>query len=301
MINIKYLKSVQTGEPNSKDFIVEFTTADIPLTMTGTSPINGAMKVPLDVQPLISFSTGVGLNYDNTNLDFENICLKEDDGTTVTRTLNSDGGSYWIKPDKPLKPNTHYTMIIPAGYIKILKTGTPSTEDFSFSFTTRLDDDNTEELTGTFSISNVENGILQGNVANLVVELVNPIRFSSKGHFGFYYYSGEDMKLDYSWWPTENRNEIIAKPGTNVFHFERNTSTFPCKFRAVFYQDTENIIELGSVVINSHLTEINKLTSEPSCFDIYNLQGHKIRSKVSTTDGLPKGIYIVNGKKKVVQ
>ena len=34
-------------------------------------------------------------------------------------------------------------------------------------------------------------------------------------------------------------------------------------------------------------------------FDVYNLQGRKVLSRVSSLDGLPKGMYIVNGKKIV--
>ena len=48
-------------------------------------------------------------------------------------------------------------------------------------------------------------------------------------------------------------------------------------------------------------TSISEIEKQSVYLDVYNLQGHKIRSKVSTTDGLPKGIYIVNGKKMVVQ
>ncbi len=48
-------------------------------------------------------------------------------------------------------------------------------------------------------------------------------------------------------------------------------------------------------------TGIQTVGTDTKTYDIYNLQGHKIRSKVSTTDGLSKGIYIINGKKMVVQ
>ena len=35
-------------------------------------------------------------------------------------------------------------------------------------------------------------------------------------------------------------------------------------------------------------------------FDVYNLSGMKVRSNATSLEGLPKGIYIVNGKKQVV-
>ena len=33
--------------------------------------------------------------------------------------------------------------------------------------------------------------------------------------------------------------------------------------------------------------------------DVYDLRGNKVRSKAASLDGLPQGVYIVNGKKVV--
>ena len=35
--------------------------------------------------------------------------------------------------------------------------------------------------------------------------------------------------------------------------------------------------------------------------DIYTLQGHKVRTKATSLEGLPKGAYIVNGRKMIVK
>ena len=35
--------------------------------------------------------------------------------------------------------------------------------------------------------------------------------------------------------------------------------------------------------------------------NVYNVQGRMVRSKATTLDGLPKGVYIVNGRKVVVR
>lgn len=47
------------------------------------------------------------------------------------------------------------------------------------------------------------------------------------------------------------------------------------------------------------ITEI----ADPSAvvFDVYDLQGHKVRSRVTTIEGLPRGIYIIGGRKVVIQ
>ena len=153
--------------------------------------------------------------------------------------------------------------------------------------------------TGSFSISNVEDGVLTGNEAHLVVKLNNPSNYDQKGHFGFYYYYTEDMIIGYSWWPSENRNEVIVKPGENTYEFDRAVeSALPAKFVAYFYPEEGERIELGSVVINSKIASgIQTITGDSQPFDVFDLRGNKVASKVKSLKGLPKGVYIVNGKK----
>jgi hypothetical protein len=42
---------------------------------------------------------------------------------------------------------------------------------------------------------------------------------------------------------------------------------------------------------------INDVIMNGKPFDVYNTQGRKIRSSVTSFEGLPKGVYIINGKK----
>ena len=44
-------------------------------------------------------------------------------------------------------------------------------------------------------------------------------------------------------------------------------------------------------------TGISNITQDKTAFDVYDLQGRKILSKVKTTKGLKHGVYIINGKK----
>ena len=154
------------------------------LELVKTEPEDGAINVPLNVHPTMHFSTDAR-TYRNT--DYSKIKLTKDDGTEIARGPLCSGNGYWIEPNEPLEPNTHYTFTIGAGVFYDPATVSPTKEDFSFSFTT-----------------------------------VDP-------------------------------------------------------------------------------TGIQTVGTDTKTYDIYNLQGHKIRSKVSTTDGLSKGIYIINGKKMVVQ
>ena len=57
----------------------------------------------------------------------------------------------------------------------------------------------------------------------------------------------------------------------------------------------QNILVIGSTGIK----EI--LMTDGESYDIYNLQGRKVKAKATSLEGLPRGVYIVNGKKIVLK
>jgi hypothetical protein len=61
------------------------------------------------------------------------------------------------------------------------------------------------------------------------------------------------------------------------------------------------IINGSKCKIDAYGTGISSLSVNDQAFDIYTLQGHKVRTKATSLDGLPKGVYIVKGKKVVVR
>ena len=60
---------------------------------------------------------------------------------------------------------------------------------------------------------------------------------------------------------------------------------------APVWKEFVNTLAIGTTEINGILLNTG------SSFDIYNLQGGKVKAKATSLDGLPQGIYIVNGKK----
>lgn len=68
-----------------------------------------------------------------------------------------------------------------------------------------------------------------------------------------------------------------------------------------------NIICFGSPVLYYYGSEedyregIYDVEVVDTTFDVYNLNGMKVRSNATSLNGLPKGIYIINGKKYVVK
>ena len=67
---------------------------------------------------------------------------------------------------------------------------------------------------------------------------------------------------------------------------------------------TEWISENYSFVVDAQANPVGMdivVVDEPACFDVYSLSGVLVRRKASSLEGLPKGIYIVDGKKMVVK
>lgn len=54
-------------------------------------------------------------------------------------------------------------------------------------------------------------------------------------------------------------------------------------------------VQIYDVVI----TDIKTCNNDTESFDVYSVNGYKIRSRVNTIEDLPKGLYIINGKKIV--
>jgi hypothetical protein len=53
----------------------------------------------------------------------------------------------------------------------------------------------------------------------------------------------------------------------------------------------------GTRTYEGGIDEMDKTSEAVEPFDVYDMSGRKVRHQVTSLDGLPKGIYIVNGKK----
>ena len=56
-----------------------------------------------------------------------------------------------------------------------------------------------------------------------------------------------------------------------------------------------NIVAIDATVIES----IESVAAEP--FDVYDMSGRKVLTQVTSLDGLPNGVYIINGKKMIIK
>lgn len=59
------------------------------------------------------------------------------------------------------------------------------------------------------------------------------------------------------------------------------------------WKDFKNILAIGTTGIQGIVV------SNGEAFDVFSISGQKVKSKATSLDGLPKGIYIINGKKVI--
>ncbi|UKK48031.1 hypothetical protein L6475_12595 [Prevotella sp. E9-3] len=48
------------------------------------------------------------------------------------------------------------------------------------------------------------------------------------------------------------------------------------------------------------ITDIKAIFTSGNPFDVYTVEGRKVRHQVNTLEGLPKGVYVIAGKKVVL-
>lgn len=59
------------------------------------------------------------------------------------------------------------------------------------------------------------------------------------------------------------------------------------------------LVYVNGILKVTESTGIDGILSDGHTYDVYNLQGHKVRNQVTSLDDLPTGVYIVNGRKVV--
>jgi len=111
------------------------------------------------------------------------------------------------------------------------------------------------------------------------------------------YADNPEFKLSYTGWKlNEDESVLIRKPTASTTATKDSpVGAYPIMISSGKAQNYELSYQSGVLTVIAP-TGI----SEPSVthhVDIYTLQGQKVRAKATTLEGLPKGIYIINGRK----
>lgn len=282
------------------DKIVEFDAGVTPsLSMTSVSPKDGATSISVNIVPLVRFSSDVALATTEPGYDNEYITLTDEDGNVVMTKSAVQVYDNIVKltPALSLQKNMRYTFTIGAGQIKRKGTDIVNTEDITFSFTT-MEGERTKplELVSTNPVD---------GATDVGLDVQPLMKFSpyASTHRNTPYEKIVLKKADGTEVP-----RVFCTGGDYIWVVPENplepNTTYTFTIGPGVFLDPATISpcmqEFSFSFTTGDPTGIRDLNTDKQLLDIYNLQGHKIRSKVSTTEGLPKGVYIINGKKIII-
>ena len=125
---------------------------------------------------------------------------------------------------------------------------------------------------------------------------------------------GSTVTLSATVYPTTDKSVIWESSDTKVATVtskgkvkgvKAGTATITCTSVATGLKATCKVTVLPNSEARSMIGDDDELTgikelespSVPEPFDVYDLSGRKVLHQVTSLDGLPDGIYIVNGKK----
>ncbi|MBR3110865.1 MAG: leucine-rich repeat protein [Prevotella sp.] len=106
-------------------------------------------------------------------------------------------------------------------------------------------------------------------------------------------------------WKSSNTSIATVTAEGKVKGIKAGTATITCTSVATGLKGTCTVIVLSNSEARSMIGDDDELTglkelespAIPEPFDVYDLSGRKVLHQVTSLDGLPDGIYIVNGKK----
>ena len=94
-----------------------------------------------------------------------------------------------------------------------------------------------------------------------------------------------------------NDPEVCPEPGYVRVGLEKRSDIDGLQLNIIYFAEPK-LLYYGDW--DGYLDGIYTVETVNTSFDVYNLSGMKVRSNATSLEGLPKGIYIVNGKKQVV-
>lgn len=91
---------------------------------------------------------------------------------------------------------------------------------------------------------------------------------------------------------TNASKELVLAVG--IYGIRQTSTVWVNGFKLFYYGDEDNATDVKSI-------ETTETANANAGHDVYNLQGIKVRAHANTLQGLPQGIYIVNGKKVILR
>ena len=156
---------------------------------------------------------------------------------------------------------------------------------------------------GTYDIV-ISRGTVEHDVVNLVKGTLTikkaPLTASVKNYIREEEQENPKFVINYSGWKNgENESVLISKPiATTTATRNSPSGDYPITISGGEAQNYE-FIYIDGILTIAKTVDISSLISSGKTFDVYSPDGKMIRVKTTTLDGLPRGMYIINGHKVV--
>ena len=256
-------------------------------TVTSAGKVKG-LKTGTATITCTSNSTGAQATCEVTvgyvKLDKTEVVINKGKTTTLTATVSPS--SLTDKSVTWKSSNTKVATVTSKGKVKGVKAGTATITC-------------TSNATGLKTTCEVTVGYVKLDQTEVTVKKGKTVTLKAT----VYPSSLEDRSVT---WESSNTKVAIVSSKGKVKGVKAGTATITCTSNATGLKTTCKVTVTASAGSrsldggdNDEVTEIDEIVVsaviEP--FDVYDLSGRKVLHQVTSLDGLPDGIYIVNGKK----
>jgi uncharacterized protein YjdB len=152
----------------------------------------------------------------------------------------------------------------------------------------------TSKATGLSATCEVTVGYVKLNYTNVIIEKGKTLTLKSK-----VYPTTEDQNVT---WESSDPTIVKVTSAGKIGGKKVGTAIITCTSNATGLSTTCEVTVTAAAArsVDGEVTDIDDMEVDPAVvepFDVYDLNGRKVLHQVTSLDGLPDGIYIVNGKK----
>ena len=176
--------------------------------------------------------------------------------------------------------DTKIATVSSSGKVKGVKTGTATITC-------------TSNATGLAATCEVTVGTVKIDKAEIVIEKGKTLTLKST----VYPTTLEDKSVT---WKSSDKSVATVSSSGKVKGIKGGTATITCTSNATGLSASCTVTVLAVMESRSYeggIDVMDKTSEGVEPFDVYDLSGRMVLHQVTSLDGLPKGIYIVNGKK----
>lgn len=144
------------------------------------------------------------------------------------------------------------------------------------------------------SVSHVCDGVTYTFIGNHTAEVNVP-------KYSYYYYSGNDARWENAFYKTYYTG-VVFTPQTAIVKLEKDNGASASTAKQIYYEyGFLNLDDSSTTGINTLPATDTSVSSPVSNNNVYSVYGQIVRRGTTSLEGLPAGLYIVNGKKYVIR